>query len=208
MATRNEINANFYQIVDADSDGNILDIKPEFLGTVIHQAAGEEQDVQFNDNGQFGADEGLKYNKSTQTLIAQNLSGDGFSVTNIQGENVVGAVATATKATSAESVDGWIKVPFTFSDASPKLVAIIPAGSVVASVDIVILTQFSDTSATLSAGTVANPQELVSTTDVYPASVGTFSTVPGKLYVSETHVVLTITPGTSISGNGMLIIKF
>lgn len=153
-ALRTQINSNFYQLVDADDNGDILNIKPQFL------------------------------------------TSSGGGNTNYSD-----------RAGSAANVDGWIKVPFNFDDTSPKLVAVIPADAVVASVDIIIINSFSN-DATLTVGTVATVDELVTTSDVNPSDIGVYTTCPGKIYLSETHVLLTITPGSSSSGKGMLIIKF
>ena len=108
----------------------------------------------------------------------------------------------------AFNVVGYVKVPFQYNSVSPKNVAVIPAGAVVSEVNIVINQAFSDPSATLTVGTVANPILLVGAGDTEPDTIGTYATMPGQLFVSDTHVVLTINAGSSTSGNGMLIINF
>jgi hypothetical protein len=62
---------------------------------------GETTQIQFNDDGEFSGNIGLTFNKTTQTLTATLLSGNGSGLSNINGSNVSGAVANATYATSA-----------------------------------------------------------------------------------------------------------
>lgn len=114
----------------------------------------------------------------------------------------------ANVANLANNVVGYVKVPFQYNTVSPKNIAVIPAGAVVSEVNIVINQAFSDPSATLTVGTVANPTQLVGAGDNKPNQIGTYATLPGQLYVSDTHVVLTINSGSSTSGNGMLIINY
>jgi len=102
----------------------------------------------------------------------------------------------------------FIRIPFNFNDSSPALVGIIPANSVVSRVEVIISTAFSNSNATLSVGTITNTTELIDTVDTKPSMVGTYATVPGTIYMSETHVVLTINSATSNTGSGMLIIYY
>ena len=65
---------------------------------------GANTQIQFNDTGDFSGSAGLTFNKTTQTLTANLLSGNGNGLSNINGANVSGAVANATYATSAGTV--------------------------------------------------------------------------------------------------------
>jgi hypothetical protein len=151
----------------------------------------------------------------SQTGVQKIIAGNNITISPSTGVGeitinaaTVSNVAYANRAGSAATVDGWVKVPFTFSDASPKIVTTIPANAVVSQVEIIITTPFTDTNAKLSVGTVASSNELVSFTDNLPSQAGTYTTVPGRIYLSETHVVLTIVPGSSYTGSGMLIIYY
>lgn len=130
------------------------------------------------------------------------------TVSNVANANYANFANYSNFAGSAATVDGWVKLPFTFSDTSPKIIATIPAGAVVSQTQIIITTPFNDANARLSVGTVANPNELVSINDNRPNQLGTYTTIPGRIYLSETHVVLTIVPGASYTGDGMLIIYY
>jgi len=67
--------------------------------------AGANTQVQFNDQGSFGAESNFTYDKATDVLTADHFSGEGGNLSNIQGANVSGAVANATHATSADSAN-------------------------------------------------------------------------------------------------------
>jgi len=151
----------------------------------------------------------------SQTGVQKVIAGDNITVSpgNGIGEVTINAIPPtsveyAVRAGSAGTVDGWVKVPFQFNNTSPKAIAVIPANAVVTSVAVVITSAFNDVNATLRVGTQSNSSELVAATDVYPSQVGTYTTVPGRIYQSETHVVLTIVPGSSYTGSGMLIIYY
>ncbi len=183
--------------------------------TVNVQNAVKTVDVTLQTRGDINVDISRSV---SQTGVQKIIAGDNITISpsNGTGEVTINAatvsnVANANYANfagSAATVDGWVKLPFTFSDTSPKIVTIIPANAVVSQVEIVITAPFNDANAKLSVGTVSNPNELVSFTDNKPNNLGTYATVPGRIYLSETHVVLTIVPGSSYTGSGMLIIYY
>ena len=105
-ASRNEINSNFYQLVDTDDNGNVLNIKAEFLANVAANPAGNTNQVQFNNNGVFGASENFSFDPYTNTLFATNLTGDGSNISNISGHNVSGIVENANVANIAQTAQG------------------------------------------------------------------------------------------------------
>jgi len=119
-----------------------------------------------------------------------------------------GNAIIANRANSSATVDGYIKVPFQYNNASPKNVAVVPANAVVSQVDVIVNTAFDDNAATLSMGTMANANLLLNATDSKPNISGTYAAMPGQLFLSDTWVVLTITPGTSTTGSGMIVIYF
>ncbi|CAB4153421.1 hypothetical protein UFOVP623_32 [uncultured Caudovirales phage] len=150
------------------------------------------------------------------TGVQEIVAGNNITISNSTGIVTINSIQTsnvnyannANRANSAATVDGWVKVPFTFSDASPKLITIIPANEVVTMVELIITTPFNDATSTISVGTNANPTELVNTTDNKPSILGSYTTSPGRIYLSDTHVVLTINPATSYTGSGMLNIYY
>jgi hypothetical protein len=67
--------------------------------------AGANTQIQFNDQGSFGAEPNFTYDKATDVLTADHFSGEGGNLSNIQGANVSGAVANATHATISDSAN-------------------------------------------------------------------------------------------------------
>ena len=101
MTTRGEINSNFYQLVNVDGNGNVTSIKGEFLANA--NAAGSNTQVQFNNNGVFGADSNLTYNNGTQTLSSSHFAGEAGNLSNITAGNITGVVANATYAVTSNT---------------------------------------------------------------------------------------------------------
>ena len=60
--------------------------------------AGSNTQVQFNDQGSFGAEPNFTYDKATDVLTADHFSGEGGNLSNIQGANVSGEVSFAATA--------------------------------------------------------------------------------------------------------------
>ena len=59
---------------------------------------GANTQVQFNDQGSFGAEPNFTYDKATDVLTADHFSGEGGNLSNIQGANVSGEVSFAATA--------------------------------------------------------------------------------------------------------------
>lgn len=69
---------------------------------------GINTEVQFNDNGMFGGNIALTFDKTTGTLNATLFAGSGANLTNIPASNVIGTVSNATYATSAGSANSAV----------------------------------------------------------------------------------------------------
>jgi hypothetical protein len=100
------------------------------------------------------------------------------------------------------------EIPFHFGDASPELIGLLPAGAIVTSVQIVILTAFNGIGATLSVGSVAGSYiDLMNTIDINPNILSVWSTNPGIQYTPATNVYIAITPGSGATqGYGEVIV--
>jgi hypothetical protein len=72
--------------------------------TISSPAAGSNTQVQFNDAGTMNGSSSFTFNKSTNTLTATNIVGNGSGLSSITGSNVVGAVTLAgTAAVAAQA---------------------------------------------------------------------------------------------------------
>lgn len=99
-----------------------------------------------------------------------------------------------------------IPLTFAWGDATPALIANVPAGKVVFKVEVVLLTAFN-TASTLTVGDAGNTSRLFSSADIDLSSAATYQSNPNFLYGSLTAVNLYISPGVGNSqGNGIVLL--
>jgi hypothetical protein len=103
---------------------------------------------------------------------------------------------------------GTAELRFDFGDATPKNIFMMPANKIIRETTIVIYTAFDDITATLSLGDIGNISRFISTTDNLPYEIGTYSTTPGYKYAVDTMITLTIVPGVSTLGSGLVTITY
>jgi hypothetical protein len=211
VVTGNAEVGNLYTLGQAQIDGNLT------LGTGLGgnlSGANVISANTINTNILSGTGNANVGNIGAINGVFTNIFGNGAGITDIQAGNITGIVANANyanfsgNAVNSENVDGYIKVPFNYNDISPKNVATIPANAVVSEVLMVITTAFDDVNSTISLGTVADANLLLNASDSKPNIIGTYASMPGQLFPSETWVVLTIEPGSSTTGSGMIVIYF
>ena len=137
----------------------------------------------------------IVYASATNTLAALPIGSTNQNLT------VVAGVPQWTDAGSTE-------IPFNFGDATPKNLILVPSNSIITSVSIILLTAFDDPTSTLSVGDAGDVNRLLATTDNSTQVTGTYTTEPAYKYLSSTQITLSITPGTSTMGNGVVIINY
>jgi hypothetical protein len=93
--SRNEINSNFYQIVETDPTGNIIAIKSEYVPNANVSPGGTNLSVQFNSDGTLDGTTNFLFDVSSNTVIADAFAGSGTQLTNILATNIDGTVANA-----------------------------------------------------------------------------------------------------------------
>jgi len=147
---------------------------------------GANTEVQFNDAGAFGGSSAFTYNKITETL----------TVANLDAGNVSGNVASQ------------ITSSFNSGDASPWVIATLPAGSIVTGCSMILDEAFDDPSATISVGTAGDHNQLLATADINPMLAGTYSSDIGYKYNTDTEIMLYITPGISTTGSGVIVLDY
>ena len=86
-------------VLTTDGSGNVSWESPSLVGV-----AGANTDIQFNDNGAFGASANLTFNKTSNTLTVDKIVANGVGLTSITGANVTGTVANANYAAYAGNV--------------------------------------------------------------------------------------------------------
>lgn len=124
------------------------------------------------------------------------------------GTGSAGQVLTIVNGLPAWSDDGASQITFDYGDASPKNLVIVAANTVITSVSIIILTPFTDVAATLAIGDAGDPNRLLATTDNAPSVAGTYTVDPAYKYTGSTQLILTINPGTSSAGNGIILLNY
>lgn len=103
---------------------------------------------------------------------------------------------------------GVAEIRFDYGDATPKNLYIIDEDKTVLQVSIVILTEFDDPTATLSVGDADDAERLLTITDNIPSQLGTYTTDPAYQYLSTSTITLSISPGTSTQGSGLVVITY
>jgi hypothetical protein len=99
-------------------------------------------------------------------------------------------------------------VSFAYNNASPKLVFPIPAGARIVFAQIQITTAFNDAAATLKLGDAGDDDRLMTVDQNMPDQVGEYESHTGYQYASVTNVNLTISPGASTQGAGVVVIAY
>jgi hypothetical protein len=92
------------------------------------------------------------------------------------------------------------EIRFAFGDATPKPLVTVPAGRVIKSISINTLTAFDDVASTVEI------VGYVTTTDVSVLATGTYTVYPGTETGAPVNLELTITPGVSTQGAGLVTI--
>lgn len=101
-----------------------------------------------------------------------------------------------------------IEVPFSYGDASPKILAQVPQDKVVLSSSMVILEAFDGVLSELSVGSLAQPDDIMSTTDNVAQIAATWSNTPNTVYSAPTDIYLTINNGSGATqGRGIIVIN-
>jgi hypothetical protein len=98
--------------------------------------------------------------------------------------------------------------PFAFNTASPATVFNIPAGARILTIGLQIGTAFDDPSATIKIGDAGQDDRLMTVAQNVPSEIGEYESNPIYQYVSATNILLTISPGTSTQGSGVVIVEF
>lgn len=99
-----------------------------------------------------------------------------------------------------------LEIPFSWGDATPKLLALVATGKLVSEVSIILTTTFNGVGATLAIGSTGSPPEdLMARAQNDPAALATYRTNPNKVYGVATNIYLTIAPGAGASQGAGLV---
>lgn len=99
-------------------------------------------------------------------------------------------------ATQGPGAANYPPIPFSFGDATPKLIA--HAAGYLVAVSIVVQTPFNGAGAALQLQTLAGVP-LLPASEVFPAEAGRYEANPGLFLAAPTGIQLVITPGSGAS---------
>lgn len=103
----------------------------------------------------------------------------------------------------------WVRVPFTWSDTSPKTIFAAPSGATIFTAQIVIQTPFNGAGAQLRLGDALNNRRLMRANQNVPSMSGEYETNPGYTYATAANILLEITPGLGGNqGQGFVLIEW
>ena len=122
--------------------------------------------------------------------------------------NGVSQLSWATVTANGIPVTTEITVYFSYTDQPTKVVGWIPAGSTVTDINVIVLTPFSDSSATLSVGDLSNANSLMPTTDIVASVAGQYTSYPNQQFLARTQLVIGVNSATSGAGNGLVYITY
>ncbi len=98
--------------------------------------------------------------------------------------------------------------PFSYNSSSPVTIIAIPAGARILDVGIQITTAFDDPAATLKIGDFTVTDRLMLVSENVPDEVGEYEAHHPYQYVGVDNILLTIAPGISTQGAGIVYIEY
>lgn len=133
---------------------------------------------------------------------------DTFSIVGGTGISTSASGKVITVTFDGETDPTQVVVSFSFGDASPKNIYLMSANKLVIDTAIFITTAFNGTGAALTLGDAGNVSRFIAAAQVIPGTIGQYETAPGHVYVFQTQITLTITPGGGAStGAGYVVIN-
>jgi hypothetical protein len=101
-----------------------------------------------------------------------------------------------------------IEIPFAFGDATPLELFVAEAGKLIERITIFVRAVFDGSNPSLTIGDEGDPVSLMSATENNPSEVAAYQVTPNLHYVSDTQVLLFITPGLGASqGSGLVVVE-
>jgi|ERR1035437_8036119 hypothetical protein len=120
----------------------------------------------------------------------------------------INAAVTAATLPAIPYAEEIFTMPFSFNDASPKSIFIIPAGARIVSVKICITTAFNDPHATLAIGDIGTTNRLMTRLQNIPSEIGDNESNVPFTYVLATQLILLSDPQGSSTGSGYVVIIY
>jgi hypothetical protein len=100
-----------------------------------------------------------------------------------------------------------VQVPFSFATPSPLVLQAVTPGQIVNRALVRIVVPFNDPAATIELGTSAAPGSILATSDINTGLDGQYETDVIVIFSVGDLLLLTLSPGASTQGSGMLLYK-
>ena len=101
-----------------------------------------------------------------------------------------------------------IVCPFSFGDLSPKKLFTVPVNAYIVTTQIKIDIPFNDLAASLTIGDSGTADKYMKTAENDPLNPGEYETNPSEKVLAAKDVYLTLSPGTSTQGNGVVVLEY
>lgn len=110
---------------------------------------------------------------------------------------------------SPDDRDVRISLPFSWGDATPSTIGLVPANKLITRVELLISEEFDGTAPALRVGFTGSLDALMAANQNDPAAVATYETNPGLKFGSDKTLLLSITPGSGASaGAGLVVVTY
>jgi hypothetical protein len=149
--------------------------------------------------------------------ILENVSGSSFVLeslelnTEILSRKVRGGAAQVTVVNPVPELGlccNDIEMPFSWGDATPAVIVVVPAGKTVFKVQVVLQNVFNGAAVGLTIGDSADNDRLLAAEHISLFDLATYETNPNYLYVTQTEVYLYISvDGSNTQGNGVVLME-
>lgn len=149
--------------------------------------------------------------------IRKGLEADRLDITPAEAEPIyvtdtkkvyIGDGTTAGGNSLSTGGESGIKHSFSWGDVSSTLIETMDTGVTITAIYFIVQEVFDGVGATVTIGTVADPDLLMGVADVDLTSIGTYLVSPGYKFAAETEVKIFNTPGSGAStGAGSLVIN-
>jgi len=98
---------------------------------------------------------------------------------------------------------------FSYGDATPAALGIVPAGKVIELIELIITEVFNGASPSLKIGDIITPDSIMTASENDPTSLGNYEAHPDFSFGTAKTLYLTIVPGAgATTGKGLVVITF
>lgn len=152
---------------------------------------------------------GVRLKANSGALDVRNAGDTGYAAVRVATPSGDQDAATKGYVDGLLAPIGPIRVNFAYDNTTPTSTAVIPAGSVISRVDVVVQTAFNDPTATVAVGYSGATSAWMSGSQSTPAFADDYQNQTAQSAPLSDHAVLvTVTPGSASQGSGYALVYF